>query len=356
MHTSIIRKMIEPWPSNDLEAVLACPVCGSRAAKPLYDDLTDRVFGAAPGVWSLKRCDTCGSGYLDPRPTRASISEAYKGYYTHSTSDHPLVRPIGRIRSALHAALNSYENVRWGTKRGHAAQLGRWLIPLIPPLRAAADAECRHLPVVAADCLLLDIGCGNGGFLALAQEAGWSVEGLDFDAAAVATAQSRGLPVQLGGIEILNDYCERYDVITLSHVIEHVHDPVLLMRRLFELLKPGGQLWIETPNLASCGSNDFGRNWRGLEPPRHLVLFNRSSLARLLASTGFQSVKQHWRGMTVFEIFAASEAIANGRLGKDGSYHGRPPWRALIAEIYEMFTPAKREFLTFTARKPTTKY
>lgn len=348
------EKPIVPWPPNDLETVRACPVCGGIDSATLHDGLTDRVFGAAPGAWSLKRCGTCGSGYLDPRPTRASISKAYDGYYTHSTSDHPLVRPIGRVRSALHVALNGYQDARWGTRHERSAPLGRWLIPLIPPLRSAADAQCRHLPAApAGGGLLLDLGCGNGGFLELARQAGWSVEGLDFDAAAVGAAQTRGLPARLGGIEMLDECHARYDVITLSHVIEHVHDPASLARRLFELLKPGGRLWLETPNLASLGANRYGPNWRGLEPPRHLVLFNRSSLTRLLASTGFRAIKQHWRGMTVFEVFAASEAIAHGQLGTTGSYQGRPPWRAVAAEIQEMLAPSKREFLTFTARKPS---
>lgn len=356
MSTAPALETIAPWSPNGFEAVPACPVCGESDAKPLHDGLTDRVFAVAPGTWTLKCCVACGSGYLDPRPTRASISDAYEGYYTHAASDHPLVRPIGWIRSTLYAALKGYENSIWGTQREHAARWGRWLIPLFPPLRTAADAECRHLPAVPAHGgLLLDVGCGNGGFLVLARQAGWSVEGLDFDATAVATARSRDLPVTLGGIDALSAHHERYDVITLSHVIEHVHDPVSFMRQLFDLMKPGGQLWIETPNLASWGSNYFGKNWRGLEPPRHLVLFNRSSLIRLLASTGFRSIKQHWRGLTVFTVFAASEEIAHGNLGANGSYRGHPPWYAMMAEIYEMLAPSKREFLTFTACKPSTQ-
>lgn len=342
------------WPADDLEVVPSCPVCGEHASMPMYDGLTDNVFGTAPGTWSLKRCMKCASGYLTPRPTPASIDRAYEGYYTHAADDHPLVRPIGRIRSFLHAGINSYHNRHYDTGRSPSSTWGRWVVTLIPSLRSAADAVCRHLPPLpATGGHLLDIGCGNGGFLMLAQEAGWTAEGIDFDAEAVRTAQSRGLTVQLGGIDVLDNRLDRYDVITLSHVIEHVHDPASFLRRLLDLLKPGGTLWLETPNLSSLGSCRFGRAWRGLEPPRHLVLFNRSSLKQLLRSSGFRSLRQHWHGMIVFEMFAASESIARGDSGTMGSYRGRPPWRAMLAELYEMLVPTRREFLTFTARKPS---
>lgn len=233
-----------PWPAADLENVPTRPPCGARKSMQLYDKMTDRVFGTSPGIWSLKRCVQCGSAYLDPRPTQASITRAYAGHFTHSSHDHPTVRSTGRLGSMLNAAINGYQNHRYGVKRAPASKWGRWAIPLAPSLRSAADTECRHLPQPQPHGRLLDVGCGNGGFLTLAQQAGWEVEGLDFDAAAVRTATSRGLSVRLGGLEVLKNLRDCYDVITLSHVVEHVYDPTSLLCGLRDLLKPGG----------SCGS------------------------------------------------------------------------------------------------------
>jgi 2-polyprenyl-3-methyl-5-hydroxy-6-metoxy-1,4-benzoquinol methylase len=341
-----------PWPQADLETVPYCPVCGSVERSLFYKGLTDRVFCVADGAWDLYRCAQCSSGYLDPRPTPESIGRAYASYYTHDVEDHPIVRRKGRIRSLLHDLINGYQNRRYGLRRSPALSIGRWLLPLLPSLRTAADAECRHLPPLpAGGGRILDVGCGNGGFLMLAQQAGWRVEGLDLDAGAVQAARSRGLEVHHGGIEVLSKYSACFDVITLCHVIEHVYDPITTLRRLYALLKPGGVLWLDTPNLASLGAMRFGPHWRDLDPPRHLVLFTPSSLMNSLVAAGFGSCKQHWRGMSLFDVYAPSEAIANGGVGINASRQGRPPLRDVLAELREMVQPARREFLTLSARK-----
>jgi len=347
-----MNKNLPPWPENDLEAVSHCPVCGSNARSLLHKGLTDRVFGVADGQWDLYRCSQCASGYLDPRPTSASIGRAYAGYYTHDAEDHPIVRRKGRIRSLLHDLINGYQNRRYGLKRSPASALGPWLLPFLPSLRTAADAECRHLPPPpSTGGRLLDVGCGNGGFLMLARQAGWQVEGLDFDAGAVRAARSRGLEVHHGGIELLEQRTACYDVITLCHVIEHVHDPIATLRRLHALLKPGGRLWLDTPNLASLGAERFGPHWRDLDPPRHLVLFTHPSLIDSLSRTGFRSIQQYWRGMSLFDVFASSEAIEGGSKGSGASHQGRPPLRDVLAELREMIQPSRREFITISARK-----
>jgi SAM-dependent methyltransferase len=268
--------------------------------------------------------------------------------------DHPLVRRKGTLRTFVHDALNGYRNARHRLRREPAMKSGRWLVPLVPPLRAAVDAECRHLPMLPDHGgRLLDIGFGNGAFLKLATEIGWSAEGIDFDPSAVEAARSRGLEVRCAGVEDLADEPSGYDVITLSHVIEHVYDPPALLRAICRLLRPGGLLWLETPNLDSLGHIRFGRDWRGLEPPRHLTLFSVDSLRFALTEAGFTRLRQRWRGLSVFDVLPASEAIKNGRNPQTASREGKPPFREILAEFHEMLVPRKREFLTFIARKPS---
>lgn len=341
-------ELAKNWPEGGLELVQQCPICGSEQRTLLYDGLTDRVFRTAPGRWTLYQCISCGSAYLDPRPNQATIGLAYGSYYTHEGQDHPTIRRIGPLRTLLHDWLNGYMNARYGLKRQPASALGRWMIPLFPPLRAAADTECRHLPrPPAGSGALLDVGCGNGRFLMLAQEIGWNAEGIDLDSKAVETARQRGLAVCQGGIEILSEEQEKYDVITLSHVIEHVPDPLNLLRSIYRLLKPGGSLWLETPNLASLGHQRFRENWRDLDPPRHLVLFTSDSLHQALGKVGFEIIEQYWRGMVLYAIFAASEAITRKDNVSYATRGGKPPISDLIAEAKEMLIPNQREFLTF---------
>lgn len=180
---------------------------------------------------------------------------------------------------------------------------------------------------------------------------GWQVHGIDMDPKAVEMACSRGLHVECGGIELLSHEAQKYDVITMSHVIEHVYDPFELLCQLHRLLKPGGSLWIETPNLASLGHHYFESNWRGLEPPRHLVLFNSVSLVDTLKRAGFISIKQQWRGLVAIALFAVSEAIKRNQTVEGASRGGKPKIIECLAEVVEMFIPSKREFITFTAIK-----
>lgn len=302
----------------------------------------------------MYQCDGCGSAYLDPRPDRATIGIAYSDYYTHCVQGASAVRRIGVIKTLLHDWLNGYLNSRYGLVRRPAHAMGCLLIPLLPPLRAAADAECRHLPRPPIDGgALLDVGCGNGQFLAVAREMGWNAEGIDFDEQAVRAARANGLEVRHGGIELLQGVRERYDVITLSHVIEHVHDPLDLLVRIHLLLKPGGRLWLETPNLESVGHGLYGPHWRGLEPPRHLVLFTSTSLRSVLRRAGFSHISQKFRGLALYSVFAASEAIERGENVLTASRKGRPKVSDVLAEVYEMIVPRRREFLTFLVKKET---
>lgn len=341
-----------PWPQSDLEAVPHCPVCGSAERSIRYSGLTDRVFCVADGTWNLYRCERCASGYLDPRPTSDSIGRAYAGYYTHDAEDHPIVRRNGRLRSLLHDLINGYQNHHYGLQRSPALPMGRWLLPLLPSLRTAADAECRHLPPLpTGGGRLLDVGCGNGGFLMLVRQAGWQVEGLDFDVGAVDAARSRGLDVHHGGVETLVDRGARFDVITLCHVIEHLHDPMATLRRLHTLLKPGGMLWLDTPNFDSFGAVRYEANWRGLETPRHLLLFTPRGIKHALADAGFHSFRQHWRGLALRDVFAQSNAMARGSVAADVSLQDYARMREILAELREMACPSRREFITASARK-----
>lgn len=343
----------EIWPAEDLEPVLFCPVCGGQERTLLFADLTDRVFGVAPGKWTLYRCASCKSAWLDPSPNRATIGKAYECYYTHIAEDDVAAQPRSSFIRQLHAWQNDYKNRRYGLTRTPAGFGGRWLVSLLPSLRAKADTQCRHLRRPPTDGgRLLDVGFGSGGFLKIASEMGWDAEGIDFDPKAVEVARARGLNVRCASATDLSAYAEQYDVITISHVIEHVHDPLNLLRDLYRLLRPGGYLWLDTPNLSSLGAQRFGRNWQALDPPRHLVLFTPSSLRMSLVKVGFQQINQHWHGMVLFSIYAESVAIARGQCAQDAIHQVMPSFTAMFAELQEMVCPSRREFLTFTARKP----
>lgn len=305
--------MTEPWPAADLESVDACPACGATARSPLQTGLADRTFRIAPGEWSLMRCAECGSAFLDPRPTPESIGRAYAGdYITHGASGFE-PEPVTAADRFRRAVRNGYVNRRFGYSLAPASPLGR-LVGLIPPLRAEADRAFRHFPLPAQGARMLDVGCGNGSAAAFFAAAGWDVTGYEVDDDAAAQARASGLEVLQAPLDqVVERQAGRYALITLSHVVEHVHDPRVFLAQMRSLLAPGGHVWIATPNLGSAGYAEYGRDWVNLDPPRHLTLFTRSSLQRALDTAGFTGTRfpAPWSGTAW--MLASSRALREGR-------------------------------------------
>lgn len=341
----------EPWPAEGLESPGRCPLCGEAARQTLHEDLADRIFFCAPGRWTLHRCGGCGAGYLDPRPDPASIGLAYAHYYTHTVAAK---RRRGVAGNFQRAVANGYRNARYGTRQTPASPLGSHLPWLFPARRRAVDREMRFLPPPAPGARLLDIGCGNGEFLARARDAGWEGIGVEPDPHAAEAARGRGLKVIEGGLERLDAPDGSFDGITLSHVIEHLHQPAGTLRRCHRLLRPGGWIWIETPNLESSGHRRYGAAWRGLEPPRHLVLFTRDSLRGALERCGFDDLEElPWRPLCK-RLFTASAAILHGRDPYRRQRRGTRLRLAVAhAELLARLRPERREFIQFRAWKPS---
>lgn len=346
---STVQKETSAWPVDGLEALGACPNCGSRNRELLYKGLVDRIFFCAPGHWNMFKCGACICAYLDPRPTQATIGIAYERYFTHNeASGFSSLGYLGKIRRVF---ANGYRNFRFGTNDKPASKLGIFVSALVPNGRAVIDAGMRHLPKALPGQRLLDVGCGSSVFLARARSAGWDVVGADFDPKAVDAARSSGLDVRLGGVEVFDPDIDQFDVITLAHVVEHVHQPLDLLKSCYDLLKPGGFLWLETPNITSQGHRQFGRNWRGLEPPRHLVIFGHLAMQNALRAAGFEKIELQPYRPLCRSLFQASTAISEGRDPYTESENR--PLLGLVrkAENAAYKDPEIREFITLKAWK-----
>lgn len=266
-----------------------CRLCGSEGDW-IYRGESDRLFGA-PGLWNLRRCKSanCSLLWLDPTPREAELHKAYATYYTH-------VSPVldaapGSLRALFRAIKRGYLALRYGYTSGQPKPnplLGT-LLYLLPVRRSDLDAEIRFLGAMPGG-RLLDVGCGSGEWMDSMRTMGWQVEGIDFDENAVAAARRKGLDVRTGTIDSQNYPENAFDVVNLNHVIEHVPDPVGLLREIRRILKPGGKLVLATPNASSICHQVFGRHWRGLEPPRHLQIFTPPSMLGALKAAGFSAI------------------------------------------------------------------
>lgn len=347
----------EDWPAEDLERVAACPVCQCPRRAPLYKALADRAFRVAPGKWDVWRCLGCGSSYLDPRPTEGSIGRAYASYYTHvepppSAFEVPSAGRKAKLRAALR---NGYLNRRFGHRLKPASDLAA-LVALAPAVMRGAEAYVRHLPRPQPGDRLLDVGCGNGQFLRVARVLGYEAEGLEVDAAAAAIGRRAGLIVRTVQLRRLGREDGRFAVVTLNHVIEHVHSPRAVLCAVFRLLRPGGCVWIQTPNIESSGSQYWGPDWFHLAPPNHLAVFTWRGLRLCLEEAGFVNCRllppEPDRGF----VRALSAATRRG----DAPFaSGAPPLPALgwfdqiLASLQDLFGPrSQAETLTAVGLKP----
>ncbi len=275
-----------PAPAVGVEPAGPCPVCAGSRRTAAYRDLTDRLCGT-PGTWSLWRCDGCGLLTLDPRYPPGEIARAYENYGFHLGLD-PVdagaeSAPVGVVPRAALARRFGYADGLPGWRRA----LARLALPY-PEGAEAVGFSVMYLRSVPGG-EVLDVGCGGGAFLARARALGWRVLGVEPDPAAVRVArETRGLDVRAGTLEAQRLPADRFDAVTSSHVIEHVHDPLGFLQECARVAKPGGQIVVVTPNTGSLGRRRLGTRWLGLDPPRHLHLFSRATLRRLAERAGLR--------------------------------------------------------------------
>jgi SAM-dependent methyltransferase len=224
---------------------------------------------------------------------------------------------------------------------------------LIPPYRRSIDTVYRFLPPVWPGARLLDIGFGDGAFLELAALSGWQTAGVDPDPVVIESARQRGLNVRQGGVEAFSDEAEGFDVITMSHVIEHVHDPELALTEAIRLLRPNGKLFLDTPNIEAAGHVRFRQHWRGLEVPRHLTIFTWNALEDILKRVGFERIVSLKRA-TVYPALAAASRAISLRENPPQSGSVSVPRRLADALVGAGggLSKGRREFITLIAIKP----
>ena len=344
------------WPPDELEAVECCPTCGSGQRNLLHQNLVDNIFLCSPGTWQLYRCSGCAGAYLNPRPTSASIGRAYKSYYTHDDvgEEPPLAGWRSRIKRALK---NGYLNVRYGYTFTPASFLGPWASLFMMPARCKADRSARHLPFKPSG-RLLDIGCGNGAFVRDACAWGWNAEGMDPDPDASVAGRKAGVRITAGSLPKTDFPDASFDAVTMSHSIEHLHDPVASLKEARRILKPGGVIWIATPNLDSAGHQIFGAHWRGLEPPRHLMLFTPKSLALALTQAGFDHIRMVRSAFNAQWFFTISCRLAKGEKAMGDAGSPLPfglKVKAMLADWRAFFWPRYGEEIVFMATRPAEK-
>ncbi len=179
---------------------------------------------------------------------------------------------------------------------------------------------------------ILDFGCGTGDFLRKAKLLGFNVYGAEFD-----NYLNDKLKIEFGREYIKNsediiDFGKNvFDIIILNHVIEHLFDPVKIIKSLHILLKENGIIAISTPNSHSLGHKIFKKRWRGLEVPRHRFIFSSSSLQKIFIENSFSVFNINFKSRMARGIFVSSLVPSLEIRDK------KPVWRYFLHLIGFMF-------------------
>jgi 2-polyprenyl-3-methyl-5-hydroxy-6-metoxy-1,4-benzoquinol methylase len=292
------------WAQPGMERT-ECILCVESRTVALYDDLSDVHYGGE-GSFSVRRCVQCELTWLSPRPD----SERMKDYY--GVSYVPYEDRTNRARTAL-APLRTLLSFPYQMRYG---QLGQTSTPPRPGAR------------------MLDVGCGPGQLLEAMRKIGWEVWGIEMDAAAASKAARRAGDderVFVGPIGNAKYPQGKFDLITASHVLEHLHDPLMTLKQMHRWLRPGGYLQIWVPNIVSIESKVFGRHWSGLDTPRHLYHFSPATISRMLDRAAFDVTS--WRPQFQGSSFGSSVKQALASMTR------RRPGRPATGLIYRSAVP-----------------
>lgn len=290
-----------------------CSLCG-HGDRDLAVLGYDRWFARA-GEYAYYCCRGCGLLALDPLPSIEEIAAFYPpAYFARLESPRRnLDKQINRLAIRYYYGVASRGRSRV-MRRLFAALSGRVLAGILPPHGAAR---------------LLDIGCGPGAVLDTYRQLGWEVAGIDQSADAVARARGRGLRVHHGDV-FDAPFAAEFDVVLLSHVIEHVRDPIAVLARAAIFIAPDGKIVILTPNARSLGLRLYGSCWFALEAPRHLMLFDPATIALLARKAGLVPTRVRTSGDANVLTRSRHAARTQGygrpaRLPDTASFGGEPP-------------------------------
>lgn len=231
-----------------------------------------RASGDELLVDQLVKCRQCGFQYVNPRLRGELIFAGYT-----EGDDPTYVSQLQARERTFAASLDEIERAAGGTGR------------------------------------LLDIGTAAGAFVAAARARGWQAEGCEPNKwLAEWGARHYGITIRQGAV-FDQDYDDgSFDVVTLWDVIEHTLHPREMLARCYRLLKPGGVLVVNYPDIGSWIARVLGRRWLFLTSV-HLYYFDRATIRRMLETTGFtvQAVRPHWQRLELDYILFRGSVLSS---------------------------------------------
>lgn len=256
----------------------SCPACNSSNISRV---ISARDYTVSKETFEIWQCAHCSLRFTQDIPGPADIGKYYQSedYISHTETKKGIVNFL-------------YLQVRRFTLRSKQK-----LIEKITGIKRGA---------------LLDVGAGTGAFVNHVQSAGWRAEGVEPDEQAIKRAAAT-YGVQLKHSSALFELTAgSYDVITLWHVLEHVHDLHGYIEQIKHLCKPGGKIFIAVPNYTSYDAEKYGAAWAAYDVPRHLYHFSPAAMNELMKKHGCSIESIHPMWFDSFYVSLLSEKYLAG--------------------------------------------
>ncbi|MBK9477311.1 MAG: class I SAM-dependent methyltransferase [Bacteroidetes bacterium] len=256
----------------------ACPVCNSNGFEN-YLNCKDHTVSHSS--FSILTCKTCTFKFTNPRPDSNEIVKYYESidYISHSNTSTGLFNKIYQaIRN--YTISQKYSMVSNYVSRG----------------------------------TLLDIGCGTGEFLNHFSKRGWNVCGVE------PSSSARKMAITNYNLNVLDEdkiaqlKDESFNVISMWHVLEHVHLLSDRLKQINRIISKDGLLVIAVPNYTSYDAKHYREKWAAYDLPRHLYHFSPKTMNQLLTQNGFQLVKTLPMKFDSFYVSMLSEKYKNGKI------------------------------------------
>lgn len=297
---------------SDIITYTQCPACNSAAISKVFSCKDETVSSEFFEIW---QCSSCTLRFTQNVPVQQAIGSYYQSsdYVSHTDTKKGLINSL-------------YHTVRNHTLKSKRALLGKL--------------------VGKPTATLLDAGAGTGAFAHTMEKHGWTVQGIEPDESARKIAKDNyGLDLQTPEkLDLIQT--QSFDVITLWHVLEHVHDLHQYLDSFNRLLKKDGTLVIAVPNYSSYDAQVYGNCWAAYDVPRHLYHFSPKSMDVLLRKHGFEVIERKPMWFDSFYVSMLSEK----HRAKQGSL-ARAFWNGLRSNVKAIGDHNKTSSIIYIAKK-----
>jgi 2-polyprenyl-3-methyl-5-hydroxy-6-metoxy-1,4-benzoquinol methylase len=309
---------------------ISCPVC-NHASK--YDfSCRDLMFNHYER-YDYQRCSECNFIFQHPLPTAEQISSFYPSEY-EVYEEGSRLKKVSGLRKSILKKYYGYNHLKTNLFNDTICFVSRIF---------SNKYEVHY----QSNGKLLDVGCGNGRYLDGMKKLGWQTKGVEFNEGAVRVCNLSGLNVHHGDLFSANFETNSFDVINVSHVVEHVPNPKAFFTELTRVLKKNGTLIIKTPNSEALGRKFFNTNWYANDVPRHLYLFSEKNLNVLGDTCGLKMSQFKTRTSPKIILNSLDYVFANNALPSK-----RIKWIRFIAKIYVLMAQFQKRgdeiFTVFT--------